>query len=338
MGGGYRVRLVSPDGAQEHPAAELPELLAKVRADDADPHTFVWVDVPVPDAEAARMLHDVFDIHELAVKDALHRNRVPRVHVYPSHVFVILHTPELGKAGHVHYVELDQFIGRHYLVTVHGPVNKFVPLEVPQREVESVLRRMATGRLRPKTPHDLSYALTSTIARLQEAFIEKLTVEVWRLEQEVTWRERKDAEVFLEELFQTRHGLVAVATMAGLGAEIYGRIVALGRSGSPAAERLDADIVDQFERLQHLATQQRQYLQGVIEFYRTRTDTQMAIAAERLAVVAVVTLPITALSSIVGMNVIVNDSTQPVPLVLLLVVMAIGSSILLTWAKRRGWW
>ena len=33
----------------------------------------------------------------------------------------------------------------------------------------------------------------------------------------------------------------------------------------------------------------------------------MTIAAERLAVIAAVTLPITALSSIIGMNVIVND-------------------------------
>ena len=155
----------------------------------------------------------------------------------------------------------------------------------------------------------------------------------------MTWRQRKDAEVFLEELFQVRHGLVAVATMTGLGAEIYGRIVALGRSGHrPGGERLDEDIVDQFERLQRLATGQREYLQGVIDHYRTRTDTQMAIAAERLAVIAVVTLPITALSSVLGMNLIVNQATRPVGLIAVLAVMAVGSGVLLTWAKRRGWW
>ena len=76
----------------------------------------------------------------------------------------------------------------------------------------------------------------------------------------------------------------------------------------------------------------------MIEFYRTRTDTQMAIAAERLAVVAVVTLPITALSSVLGMNVIVNATTHWGLLAIILIVMAIGSGVLLTWAKRRGWW
>jgi len=334
-----RVRLVGPDGALEHPVEDLERLLAQVSRPDADPETFLWVDIPTPDEDAAAVLRRVFRCHPLSVADAMQRNRVPRVHIYPEHVFVIVHTPELGEAGHVHYIELDQFIGRRYLVTVHGPMNPLVPPEVGQREVEAVLRRLAGGRMQPRTPHELSYALTSTVARMQEQFIETLTAQVWRLEQEVTWRQRKDAEDFLEELFQVRHGLVAVATMAGLGAEIYGRIVALGRSGPDGrGERLDEDIVDQFERLQRLASGQREYLQGVIDFYRSRTDTQMAIAAERLAVIAVVTLPITALSSILGMNVIVNDATQPVPLIILLLVMAAGSGVLLTWAKRRGWW
>ena len=59
-----------------------------------------------------------------------------------------------------------------------------------------------------------------------------------------------------------------------------------------------------------MAEGQREYLQGVIEFYQARTNTKMTIAAERLAVIAAVTLPMTALSSIVGMNVIVNESTH----------------------------
>lgn len=77
---------------------------------------------------------------------------------------------------------------------------------------------------------------------------------------------------------------------------------------------------------------------GVTEFYRAQTDTKMTIAAERLAVIAAITLPVTAISSVVGMNVIVNDRTQWVPLVILLVLMAVMSSLLLRWAKRQGWW
>jgi magnesium transporter len=83
---------------------------------------------------------------------------------------------------------------------------------------------------------------------------------------------------------------------------------------------------------------QREYLQGVIEFYQTRTNTKMTIAAERLAVIAAVTLPVTAISSVMGMNVIVNDSTHIAWLAALLALMTALSVVMLIWAKRQGWW
>ena len=76
----------------------------------------------------------------------------------------------------------------------------------------------------------------------------------------------------------------------------------------------------------------------MIDFYRAKTETKMPIAAGRLAVIAVVTLPITALSSVYGMNIIVNERTQFAQLVAVLAVMVLMSSVLLTWARRQGWW
>jgi Mg2+ and Co2+ transporter CorA len=64
----------------------------------------------------------------------------------------------------------------------------------------------------------------------------------------------------------------------------------------------------------------------------------MTIAAERLAVIAAVTLPITALSSILGMNVIVADTTQVAALAWILAVMLVMSGVLLVWTHRKGWW
>jgi magnesium transporter len=91
-------------------------------------------------------------------------------------------------------------------------------------------------------------------------------------------------------------------------------------------------------RIRNLADGEREYLQGVIEFYRARAETKMTVAAERLAVIAVVTLPITALSSIYGMNIIVNGTTHVTQLIVVLAIMAVMSALLLAWAKRRGWW
>jgi Mg2+ and Co2+ transporter CorA len=125
--------------------------------------------------------------------------------------------------------------------------------------------------------------------------------------------------------------------MAAMRREVYGRMARLAVVGAAGAAQLD-DLEDQFRRLAAMAGSQREYLQGVIEFYQTGTGTKMTIAAERLAVIAAVTLPITALSSVIGMNVIVNDQTGVGALVVLLVVMAVMSGMLLIWTHRKGWW
>jgi magnesium transporter len=325
------VRFLSDDGIQQHPVEELGALLAR---DDG----LVWVDIPICDEEAAQLLSAVFGFHPLAIQTCIERNAVPKVRAYRDHIFVVLHAPELGKGGHVHYIELDQFIGPRYLVTVHGPVNPAVPHEAGQRETRAVLRRIEAGRLRPTSGFELSYAIVSALAQGQEAFVETVTRQVWPLEQRVTSGHLGDPEQFLEELFGTRHALLAVSNMATLGHQIYQRMSALARFIPPDCQPLVADIEDQFARVTGVADGQIRYLQGVIEFYKARTDTKVTIAGERLALITVLTLPITALSSVYGMNVIVNDRTHLGQLAVVLAIMVVMSVGLLRWAKQQGWW
>jgi Mg2+ and Co2+ transporter CorA len=328
---GIRVMSLAGGEVQEHSVAEVEEILAR-------PGSLLWLDIPECSDEAVALLTDVLKCHPLAVRDCMQRNRVPRVRIYPHQQLLIVHGPERGPSGHVHYIELDQIIGENYLVTVHGPLNPAVDPEVALRETDAVRRRLRSGRLKPGSPFELSYAIVSALTHRLESFIEELTSDVWRLEQRVTGGHMGNPEDFLEELFQARHGLLAVRTMGALGAEVYGRIAALESRIPPGDRPLVADALDQLNRIKGLADGEREYLQGVIEFYRARAETKMTIAAERLAVIAVVTLPITALSSIYGMNVIVNDHTHVPQLVVVLIVMAVMSILLLTWAKRRGWW
>jgi magnesium transporter len=303
VAGGMDVRFVSDDGIQQHPVGDLERLLAR-------DHGFVWVDIPSCDEQAARVLSEVFGFHPLDVRACIERNAVPKVRAYPDHVFVVQHAPELGTGGHVHYVELDQFIGPRFVVTVHGPLNPAVPPEAAVRETRAVLGRIEAGRLRPASPAEVSYAIVSALAESQEAFVETVTRQVWTLEQRVTSGQLGDPEQFLEELFSARHALLAASNMATLGHQLYRRMSALGRFIPADHQPLVVDLEDQFARVAGVADGQVRYLEGVIEFYKARTDTKMTIAAERLALIAVLTLPITALSSVYGMNIIVNDRTD----------------------------
>jgi magnesium transporter len=324
------IRLITPGRVGRHEVADLPDLLCRTDG-------VLWVDIPEGDPDAVRVLADVFGFHPKAVQDCIGRSPVPKVHVYADHVFVVLHAPEAGAGGHVHYVELDQFIGKRYLVTVHGPVNVAVDPAAARVETDLIAGRVDGGRLVPPTGYELSTAVVSALTGRMRDHISSRTTEVWRYEQQVTGGEFGDAERFLDGMFRVRHGLLTVRTMAALSSEVYGRMHALGVFGSEGQWLLENNV-DQFSRLATMAHSQEDYLQGVIEFYQTRTNTKMTIAAERLAVIAAVTLPITALSSVMGMNVIVNSRTDPVFLTVLVAGMVVSSVLLLIWAKRHGWW
>jgi magnesium transporter len=300
---------------------------------------FLWLDVPLWNDEAEHLLTEEFGFHPMAVAAARERNHIPRVHVYPDHVFLVIHAPEIGQRGHVHYLEFDQFIGRDFLVTVHGPLNPVVPMEAALRETRQVIDRIEAGRLRPSSPFGLTYAIVSTIVRRESALVAELAREVGLLEQRVMAAAEEEPQDFLTALFTARHELLTIHTMASQGGEIYRRAVILGRRfATRDSIKLMKDLLDQYQRVSHISQSQLGFLMGVTEFYRARTDTKMTIAAERLAVIAAVTLPVTALSSVVGMNVIVNEQTLWFPLAALLLTMLTLSLVLLRWAKRQGWW
>jgi Mg2+ and Co2+ transporter CorA len=325
------VHLITDSGVEQRTVEELPELLQQRPG-------LIWVDMSKVDAEALRVLGEVFKFHPLAIQDCENRNHVPKVHIYPDHVFVALHSPELGTGGRVHHLELDQFIGPGYLVTVPGPLDPEVIPELAFRETNAVLKRIKAGRLRPSASFELSHAIVSAMTRHQEGFLGILALEVGLLEQRVIDEEKEDPEEFLEELFRARHGLIAVRTMAALSREIYGRLSTLTRFMPAEGQPLVVDIADQFERIKAMADGETEFLQAVIEFHQSRTNTKMTIAAERLAVIAAVTLPITAISSVYGMNIIVNDSTHWGQLAVVLAIMVALSGTLLRWAKHQGWW
>src|SRR3954452_14307960 len=165
---GIQVLAVTADGVETHAVTEVGTLLLR---EDA----LVWVDIPECSDEAVAMLTDVLHCHPLAVRDCMQRNRVPRVRIYPHQQLLILHGPERGPSGHVHYLELDQIIGDRYVVTVHGPINPSLSLEVALRETDGVRRRLESGRLQVGSPYELSYVISSALMHRLESFIEEVT-------------------------------------------------------------------------------------------------------------------------------------------------------------------
>ena len=323
------VRLITPEEVSRHRPDEIEGLL--------DGPGLVWIDVRYWDASVAAFLGTRLNLHEKPMRDCTVRNPVPKVHVHPDQTFVVLHAPEPGAGGHVHYVELDQFVGPNWLLTVHGPMNPAVPLDAAYVETSTVARRLDAGRLHPTRGCELSTALVTVLTGRLRDYLVTLAEQVWDRERQVMGGALTEPEQFVEELFGVRHGLLAVHTIAATNAAVYAQMRQMAAFGADGQPQL-LDLEDQFHRVAAMADGQREYLQGVIDHYEARTQTKRNIAGERLAVIAALTLPVEALAQVDGMNVIANDHTRWGQLTVILAVMLAISACLLVWTRRKGWW
>ena len=272
---------ITDSGIERHPAEDLKVLLEQ-------PQALIWVDLPICLTHDAALLSELFGFHELAIRDCVQRNHVSKIHFYADHVFTVLHGPELGSGGHVHYVELDQFVGPNYLVTVHGPLNPVVNPEVAFADTRSVLQRIERDEIHPRSPMELSYSIVSALARREIELVAALAEESGRLEQRVTDTDHSDdPESMLEELFEVGHQLLAISTMATHSAATYAGMAKRIRSIPDQDKALVAQLSDRFDMVRSMSDGQREFLHGVIEFYQTRTSTHLTIAAENLATTSV---------------------------------------------------
>ncbi len=340
-----KVMVVFDGGVERREVADLPGLLERRDA-------VVWVDVPECDEAAVAVLRDVFGFHAIAVRDCVERNHVSKLHVYPEHVFTVLHAPQVGARGHVHYVELDQFIGSNYLVTVHGPLSPAVSPEAAQLDTAAVLRRIEDRHLHVGSAFELSHAIVSAMTRREADLVADLAKESGQLEKRVMLGEDlEDPEAFLEELFQAWYVLLAVRTMATHSSATYGRMGRLVRFLPDTAPPLFIDIADQFEVVRAMADGQRAFLHGVIEFYQTRTSTHMTLAAEKVAAtgvqqnddmrritawVAIVAVP-TAVTGFFGQNVPYPGFGTTPGFVASLLLMATFAATLYVAFKHKNW-
>jgi Mg2+ and Co2+ transporter CorA len=320
---------VTKQGAERHDASDLPTLTSRTDG-------FVWVDVPTWNGDAQRLLAPLIELHPIAVETCARRNYLPSAFPYAKHVLLVVLGVLRGAEGHVHLLECDVFLADRCLVTVHGPLNPAVPVEAAGREVASALRRIHDGRFRPTGPADVLQDLLTGIGRHYIEVMGAVAADVALLEQRVRDGDLRHPEPLMDEMFLLRHELQVVLTVAAQTQELLSYV---GQTEQGSALRTQTlELAAQFGAVRRSGESEREYLAGVIDLYQTRVSTKMTVAAERLAVLAALTLPVTAVSSVLGMNVIVNQQTRPGQLAILLVVMLGISGVLLRWTHKQGWW
>jgi magnesium transporter len=94
----------------------IEEIEEHLRTEDS----IVWVDLHDPGPEELSILLEVFGFHPLAVEDVATGRQRPKIDEYKGYRFVVTYAVyQPDRNNQPELIEVDMFVGRNYLVTVH---------------------------------------------------------------------------------------------------------------------------------------------------------------------------------------------------------------------------
>ncbi|XVV10727.1 magnesium transporter CorA family protein [Actinoplanes sp. CA-131856] len=100
--------------AENFPCEDGPAML------DQHPGSVLWVDLLQPEPSDLQAVAGTFNLHPLAVEDALENHERPKLDRYPTHIFLNVYGVDLqtGPAAHFGKTELSVFVTDRALITV----------------------------------------------------------------------------------------------------------------------------------------------------------------------------------------------------------------------------
>lgn len=102
-----------------------------------DDGSFIWVGTYEPEDAVLEKLQEEFNLHDLAIEDALKAHQRPKLEAYGDSLFVAVNTAQVV-GERILYGETHAFLGQRYLVTVrHGASLSYAPVRARvEREPE----------------------------------------------------------------------------------------------------------------------------------------------------------------------------------------------------------
>jgi magnesium transporter len=148
-----------------------------------EPGKFVWVGLYEPTEEEFESLRREFDLHPLAVEDAIHAHQRPKLEVYDDMVFLVLKTARYVDPTEV--IELGEvlvFLGDDFVITVrHGEASSLAPV---REALDSDPARLRHG------PSSVLHAILDRIVDDYQPAIEGLEKDIDEVEEQLFYGER----------------------------------------------------------------------------------------------------------------------------------------------------
>jgi magnesium transporter len=293
------------------------------------PGAFTWIGLYEPTADEFDSIRREFNLHELAVEDAIHAHQRPKLEVYGDMVFIVLKTARyVDPEEVVRLGEILIFLGHDYIITVrHGEASE---LKDVRHALEEEPELLAHG------PGAVLHAIVDKVVDDYMPAIAGLGDDIDEIENQVFSGERANPA---ERIYKLKREVLEFSHAVGPLVDPVDRL-AKGRYEMihPEVRTYFRDVNDHLLRTHEQLESFRDLLTSILSANLAQVTVRQNEDVRRIsAIVAILAVP-TAIAGIYGMN---FDHMPELgwsfgyPLVL--AVMAMICFILYRYFKRVGW-
>lgn len=264
--------------------------ISELRTEDQN---IVWADVSDPTSEDFEGLAEEFGFHHLSIEDCRHSHQRPKVEEYVGYYFIVLYEAELvGANDRLELRELDIFLGKNYLVTVHSR---------PIRAIETSKRLWREWTDRSEQGSGLlAYLLIDAVVDDYLPLLDVISERMDDLEDSIFGEFKAEA---IEEIFTVKKKLLFMRRAITPLRDVFNTLL---RREQPIFAReihiYFQDVFDHLIRVADTIDTLRDMLSSTMDAYLSVSGNRMNQVMKRLTSISTILMSVTLIAGIYGMN------------------------------------
>ncbi|HVF39498.1 MAG TPA: magnesium transporter CorA family protein [Gemmatimonadaceae bacterium] len=256
----------------------------------------LWVDIDNRKPEEVALLTDLFGFHPLAIEDSLNPDSRVKIEEYNGYLILVVRTVDFIHETEDPYdidtVNLTCFLGKNYLVTVHGADSN--PVQATVALLERKPELAAAG------PARLMHAVVDEAVNAYFPILDQLDLFMDSLEERVFAQFDQGA---LREIFSVKRLVLSLRRHLAPQRDVFG--ILTNRPSTLLS--LDTqiyfrDIHDHVLRINDALETYRELLSNTLDSYLTQVSNRLGTVTKALSAVATVSIPFVVVSGMWGMN------------------------------------
>lgn len=253
-----------------------------------------WIDVQgFGDEATLERLRDLFDIHPLAIADAVNTPQRPKYEAYDHFNLYITRMVRLGDHKEICAEQVSIFLGKRYVLTLqerHGDV--FDPVRARIRQSEGTIRRHGTDYL--------AYAIIDAVLDGYYPVIEMLGDRLHDLEEEILER---PTPAGMRRIHSIRHELLGLRRAITPQREAVNALIREESDlVSPMVRQYLRDCYDHAVQTADAVETFRDLAANLMDLYLSSTSQRTNEVMKVLTIMASIFIPLTFIVGLYGMN------------------------------------